>query len=127
MNGVTALALATGNDTRALEASVHAWASRDGAYRGLSQFETTSDGALAAQLEMPMPLATVGGITQHHPTSRFSLSLLGHPDGPTLMRIAAALGLAQNIAAICALVSTGIQQGHMPLHAKKQRFHHGSV
>jgi len=119
MNGITALALATGNDTRALEAAVHAWASRDGTYRGLSHFETTPEG-LTAHLELPLPLATQGGITQHHPTSRFALDLLGHPDSRTLMRIAAALGLAQNIAAMCALVSTGIQQGHMPLHAKKQ-------
>lgn len=127
MNGITALALATANDTRALEAAVHAWASRDGTYKGLSQFEATPDGSLTAQLEMPLPLATVGGVTQHHPTSRFALNLLGQPDSPTLMRIAAALGLAQNIAAVCALVSTGIQQGHMPLHAKKQRSHNAPV
>ena len=127
MNGVTALALATGNDTRALEAAVHAWASRDGTYRGLSRFDTTDNGVLTAQLELPVPLATVGGVTQHHPTSRFALNLLGHPDSPTLMRIAAALGLAQNIAALCALVSTGIQQGHMPLHTKKQRSDNASV
>jgi len=127
MNGITALALATGNDTRALEAAVHAWAGRDGTYRGLSRFETTSSGTLTAQLELPVPLATVGGVTQHHPTSRFALNLLGQPDSPTLMRIAAALGLAQNIAALCALVSTGIQQGHMPLHAKKQRSLNASV
>ena len=127
MNGVTALALATGNDTRALEAAVHAWASRDGIYKGLSQFEVTAKGMLTAHLELPLPLATVGGVTEHHPTSRFALRLLGHPNSPTLMRIAAALGLAQNIAALCALVSTGIQQGHMPLHAKKQRSHDASV
>jgi len=127
MNGITALALATGNDTRALEAAVHAWASRDGAYKGLSQFEATPEGSLTARLEVPVPLATVGGVTQHHPTSRFCLSLLGQPDSPTLMRIAAALGLAQNIAALCALVSTGIQQGHMALHAKKQRGHDAPV
>jgi hydroxymethylglutaryl-CoA reductase len=127
MNGITALALATGNDTRALEAAVHAWASRDGTYRGLSQFETSSEGDLTAHLEMPMPLATIGGVTQHHPTSRFALNLLGQPDSPSLMRIAAALGLAQNIAALCALVSTGIQQGHMPLHAKIQGSHDASV
>jgi hydroxymethylglutaryl-CoA reductase len=127
MNGITALALATGNDTRALEAAVHAWASRDGTYRGLSQFETNSEGELTADLEMPIPLASIGGVTQHHPTSRFALALLGQPDSPSLMRIAAALGLAQNIAALCALVSTGIQQGHMPLHAKKQDSHDASV
>ena len=119
MNGITALALATGNDTRALEAAAHAWASRDGTYRGLSEFEITPEGTLCAHLEMPIPLATVGGVTQHHPTSRFALNLLGQPDSPTLMRLAAALGLAQNMAALCALVSTGIQQGHMPLHARK--------
>lgn len=127
MNGITAMALATGNDTRALEAAVHAWASRDGTYKGLSQFEVNSEGLLTAHLELPLPLATIGGVTQHHPTSRFALNLLGHPDSPTLMRLAAALGLAQNLAALCALVSTGIQQGHMPLHDKKQRSHDASV
>ncbi|MCF7972761.1 MAG: hydroxymethylglutaryl-CoA reductase, degradative [Phycisphaerae bacterium] len=126
MNGITALALATGNDTRALEAAVHAWASRDGLYQGLSHYETTPEG-LHARLELPLPLATVGGCTQHHPTSRFALSLLGHPNSVTLMRIAAALGLAQNIAALCALVSTGIQQGHMPRHARKERSHDATV
>ncbi len=121
MNGITALALATGNDTRALEAAVHAWAARDGHYRGLSTYTQTPAG-LEACIELPLPLATVGGATQHHPTAAFSLKLLDSPDGPTLARIAASLGLAQNLAALCALVSTGIQQGHMPLHHKKQ--HH---
>lgn len=121
MNGVTALALATGNDTRALEAAVHAWAARDGNYRGLSTYTQTQAG-LEAYIDLPLPLATVGGATQHHPTAAFSLKLLGSPDGRTLARIAASLGLAQNLAALCALVSTGIQKGHMPLHHKKQ--HH---
>ena len=120
MNGITALALATGNDTRALEAAVHAWASRDGTYRGLSHFESTAKG-LHCHLELPLPLATVGGIISTHPTSHFALKVLDHPSGPELSRIAAAVGLAQNIAAICALVSTGIQAGHMPLHAKKEK------
>lgn len=118
MNGITALALATGNDTRAQEAAAHAWAARDGQYRGLSQYEASAHG-VTATLTLPLPLATVGGAIQHHPTSRFALRLLGNPNGPTLMRIAAALGLAQNLAALCALVGTGIQHGHMPLHAKK--------
>jgi hydroxymethylglutaryl-CoA reductase len=126
MNGITALALATGNDTRALEAAVHAWASRHGVYQGLSHYEATPEG-VCVRMGLPLPLATVGGCTRHHPTSRFSLGLLGHPDSPTLMRIAAALGLAQNIAALCALVSTGIQHGHMPLHARKWRSHDAAV
>jgi hydroxymethylglutaryl-CoA reductase len=121
MNGITALALATGNDTRALEAAVHAWASRDGVYRGLSTYTPTADG-LEARIDLPLPLATVGGATQYHPTAAFCLKLLDSPEGPTLARIAASLGLAQNLAALCALVSTGIQQGHMRLHHKKQ--HH---
>ncbi|MFC1760814.1 hydroxymethylglutaryl-CoA reductase, degradative [Planctomycetota bacterium] len=120
MNGITALSLATGNDTRAIEAAAHAWAARTGTYRSLSWFEITRAG-LTACLELPLPLATVGGATQHHPTSRFALDLLGQPDSPTLARIAAAVGLAQNLAALCALISTGIQYGHMPLHAKKQK------
>ncbi len=120
MNGITALALATGNDTRALEAAVHAWAAREGVYHGLSTFTLTEQG-LQCHLDLPLPLATVGGLVQTHSTSRFSLNVLGQPNGPRLARIAAALGLAQNIAALAALVSAGIQAGHMPLHAKKEQ------
>lgn len=119
MNGITALALATGNDTRAVEAAAHAWASRDGNYRGLSQYELTPVG-VTARLSLPLPLATAGGAIRHHPTSRFALALLGNPNSRTLMRYGAALGLAQNIAALSALISTGIQHGHMPLHEKKK-------
>lgn len=118
MNGVTALALATGNDTRGLEAAVHSWAARDGRYRALSRFERLND-RLEGHLEIPVPLGTVGGAVGLHPASRVALRLLGNPDGPRLGRIAAAVGLAQNLAALRALVAEGIQQGHMKLHARR--------
>jgi hydroxymethylglutaryl-CoA reductase len=118
MNGIHALALATGNDTRALEAAVHAWASRDGTYRGLSSYSIKDD-MLIGSLELPVPLATVGGAVSSSPASRFSLRILRDPDSVRLGRIAAALGLAQNFAALLALVSEGIQKGHMKLHAAR--------
>ncbi|MBD3418938.1 MAG: hydroxymethylglutaryl-CoA reductase, degradative [Chitinivibrionales bacterium] len=120
MNGISALALATLNDTRAVEAAAHAWAQRDGAYRGLSVFAPDGD-ALVCSLDMPLPFATIGGSTGTHPTAQFCLDLLHNPSSPHLARIAASVGLAQNIAAVAALISTGIQKGHMPLHHKKNR------
>ncbi len=116
MNAVAALALATGNDTRAVEAAAAAWACRDGACRGLSVYSRTG-GRLEGRLEMPIPLATVGGGVNVNPAARLALRLLGSPDGPGLARIAAAAGLAQNLAALRALVTEGIQKGHMRHHA----------
>lgn len=117
MNGVSALALATGNDTRGLEAAVHAYAARDG-YKPLSEFVVRED-ALEGTLAMPLPLGTVGGAVSVHPAARFSLGLLGDPDAATLCSYALALGLAQNLAALAALAGEGIQQGHMRLHASR--------
>jgi hydroxymethylglutaryl-CoA reductase len=124
MNGITALALATGNDTRALEAAVHEYASRDGAYRALTRYELARDDGnrtaiLRGEIALPVPLGTVGGAAGIHPTSRVALELLGRPDAMTLAGIAAAVGLAQNFAALFALVSEGIQRGHMGLHAER--------
>lgn len=118
MNGVSALALATGNDTRGLEAAVHSWAARDGRYRSLSSFERLKD-RLEGTLELPVPLGTVGGAVGLHPAGKVALQILGNPDAQRLGRIAAAVGLAQNLAALRALVSEGIQQGHMKLHARR--------
>lgn len=116
MNAVASLALATGNDTRAVEAAAHAWAARDGAYRGLSVYSREGD-RLQGSLEMPLPLATVGGGVSVNPAARFALKLLGGPDARGLARIGAAVALAQNLAALRALVTEGIQAGHMRHHA----------
>ena len=118
MNGVAALALATGNDTRALEAAVHAFAGASGVYRGLSQW-TAAGSELTGRIDLPLALATVGGSVGIHPTARMALQLLGNPDSPTLCSIAAALGLAQNFAALNALTGEGIQHGHMALHDRR--------
>jgi len=118
MNGVTGLALATANDTRALEAAVHAGAGASGAYRGLSQWRVAND-VLIGRIDLALALATVGGSTGIHPTARMALNLLGNPDSPTLCGIAAALGLAQNFAALFALTGEGIQKGHMDLHHRR--------
>lgn len=118
MNGIVALALATGNDTRAIEAGAHFWAARDGRYRGLSSFARVGD-RLTGSIELPLAFGTVGGSVGAHPATALALRMLRDPDGPELARIAAALGLAQGFAAIFALVTEGIQAGHMKLHARK--------
>ena len=118
MNGISSLALATGNDTRGVESAAHAWAARDGGYTSLTTYEV-SDGALRGAIELPLPFATVGGAIGYHPAYSMALKILGKPDGRRLSRIAAALGLAQNFAALLALVTTGIQKGHMRLHAER--------
>ncbi|TFH04766.1 MAG: hypothetical protein E4H09_03135 [Spirochaetales bacterium] len=118
MNGITALALATGNDTRALEAGMHRFASRTGKYRGLSRF-ALRNGNLEGTLVAPIAMGTLGGAMGIHPASRLALRLLGDPTATELSRIAAAVGLGQNLAALFALVSEGIQHGHMGLHANR--------
>lgn len=125
MNGVTSLALATGNDTRAIEAAAHLFAARNGRYGPLSRFSLAA-GRLEGRIELPAPFGTVGGALAIHPTARSSLALLHDPDARTLGRIAAALGLAQNLAALSALVSEGIQRGHMRLHARRLAFDAGA-
>jgi hydroxymethylglutaryl-CoA reductase len=119
MNGVTGLALATGNDSRAVEAAAHAWASRGGAYQPLSAY--AAEGAvLHGEIELPVPFAVVGGGVGVNPGSSFALDLLGRPDAQLLGRIAASLGLAQNFAALLALTTEGIQRGHMRLHGRRE-------
>lgn len=125
MNGVTALALATANDTRAIEAAVHAWASRSGSYRSLTEYRI-EDETLHARVELPLAFATVGGAVSFHPSAQRALRLLGSPDAPRLSRIAAAVGLAQNFAAVYALVTEGIQHGHMRLHAARVAYKAGA-
>ena len=114
-NGIDAVVLATGNDFRAVEACGHTYASRDGQYRSLS-FCEVQDGQFKFWLDIPLALGTVGGLTRLHPIAKRSLELLNFPSARDLMQIIAAVGLAQNFAAIRSLVTTGIQKGHMKMH-----------
>lgn len=125
MNGITALALATGNDTRGIEAAAHAWASREGAYQSLTEYSIENE-TLHAALELPLPFATVGGAIQYHPAYTTAMKALGMPDARQLSGIAASVGLAQNFAALLALVTTGIQRGHMLLHARRVAYRAGA-
>ena len=119
MNGVDAVLVATGNDWRALEAGVHVWACRDGRCRPVSRCRVDEkDGALEAEIELPLQLGVVGGVTRLHPTARFAMMLLGVRRGRELARVLAAVGLAQNLAALRALATEGIQRGHMRLHER---------
>lgn len=114
-NGIDAVAIATGNDFRAIEACGHAYAARSGQYSSLSKC-TLEDGMFSFWIEIPLAVGTVGGLTKLHPMARRSLELLGNPSAKELMRIMAVTGLAQNFAAVKSLVTTGIQAGHMKLH-----------
>ncbi len=119
MNGMDAVAIATGNDWRALEAGAHAWAARDGRYRSLTEWTLDAAGDLRGAIELPVAVGTVGGATRVHPAARAALKVLGSPGAQELAQIMAAVGLAQNLAAIRALATEGIQRGHMSLHAKQ--------
>ncbi|SEH93656.1 3-hydroxy-3-methylglutaryl-coenzyme A reductase [Paenimyroides aquimaris] len=115
MNGVDAVVLATGNDFRAIEAGVHAFAAKNGKYTSLSHAEIVND-EFRFWMDLPLALGTVGGLTNLHPMVKFALELLGKPNANELMEIIAVAGLAQNFAAIKSLTTTGIQQGHMKMH-----------
>ncbi|HYD70048.1 hydroxymethylglutaryl-CoA reductase, degradative [Azospirillum sp.] len=127
MNGVSAVVLATGNDTRAVEAGAHAYAARGGRYTSLSRWEVTADGDLAGVLELPMAVGLIGGATKLHPTARACLAILGVGTAEELARVTAAVGLAQNFSALKALATTGIQKGHMALHAQNIALMAGAV
>ncbi len=114
-NGIDAVALATGNDFRAIESCGHTYAARDGQYRSLSSAEV-KDGIFKFWLDIPLAVGTVGGLTSLHPLAKRSLEMLDNPTADELMQIIATAGLAQNFAAIRSLVTTGIQQGHMKMH-----------
>ncbi len=114
-NGIDAVVLATGNDFRAVEACGHAYAARDGQYRSLSNC-SIDDGLFRFWLDIPLALGTVGGLTKLHPLAKLSLEVLRQPSAQQLMSIVAAMGLAQNFAAVRSLVTTGIQKGHMKMH-----------
>lgn len=118
-NGIDAVVMATGNDWRAIEAGGHAYASRNGAYQGLSHWEFDQEQeVLLGQLTLPMPIASKGGSIGLNPTVSIAHDLLNQPDAKTLAQVIVSVGLAQNFAALKALTSSGIQAGHMKLHAK---------
>ncbi|HMK07577.1 MAG TPA: hydroxymethylglutaryl-CoA reductase, degradative [Anaerolineales bacterium] len=119
MNGVDAVVIATGNDWRAIEAGAHAYAARSGRYTSLSRWTVGQDGALEGHLEMPMAVGSVGGATRVHPAARACLRLLGVQSARELAEIVVSVGLAQNLAALRALATEGIQRGHMGLHARQ--------
>jgi len=115
MNGIDAVVLATGNDFRAVEAGVHAYASRSGKYSSLSHAKV-ENGIFTFWMEIPLALGTVGGLTSLHPLVKVALEMLGKPSAHELMQVVAVTGLAQNFAALRSLTTTGIQQGHMKMH-----------
>jgi hydroxymethylglutaryl-CoA reductase len=115
MNGIDAIAIATGNDYRAIEAGVHAYAAKSGKYSSLSKVEIIGSN-FRFSIEVPLAIGTVGGITAIHPLAKLALQVLQKPTSPELMKIMASVGLASNFSAIHALITTGIQKGHMKLH-----------
>jgi hydroxymethylglutaryl-CoA reductase len=115
MNGIDAVVIATGNDFRAVEAGVHAFASRDGQYRSLTSARIEND-SFIFEADFPLALGTVGGLTSLHPLSKLAIQILGNPTAEHLMKVTAVAGLAQNFAALHSLVTTGIQTGHMKMH-----------
>jgi hydroxymethylglutaryl-CoA reductase len=119
MNGVDAVVIATGNDWRAIEAGAHAYAARNGRYTSLSTWGKNAMGDLVGTLEMPMAVGIVGGATRVHPTARAALKLMGVSTASELAEIIVSVGLAQNLAALRALATEGIQRGHMSLHARQ--------
>lgn len=115
MNGIDAVVVATGNDFRAIEAGVHAYASKDGSYTSLTHAKV-DNGIFSFWMEIPLSLGTVGGLTRLHPLVKLALEILQKPTAKELMEIVAVVGLAQNFGAVSSLVTTGIQQGHMKMH-----------
>ncbi|NOZ31127.1 MAG: 3-hydroxy-3-methylglutaryl-CoA reductase, partial [Crenarchaeota archaeon] len=118
MNGIIAVALATAQDHRAIESGAHAYAARTGVYKPLSYWELDEDGNLVGSLELPLQVGIVGGAVKVHPIAQIALKIMGVKTARELAEIMAAVGLAQNLAALRALVTEGIQRGHMKLHAK---------
>lgn len=119
MNGIDAVVLATANDWRAVEAGAHAYAARNGRYTSLSKWSKNDAGDLVGEIELPMAVGIIGGATRVHPTAKANLELMGVNSAKELAEIIAAVGLAQNLAALRALATEGIQRGHMSLHARQ--------
>ena len=127
LNGIDAVAVATGNDWRAVEAGAHAYAARDGRYAPLSRWSRDAQGRLVGEVELPLALGVVGGVTKVHPIARIALKILGVRSARELCAVAAAVGLVQNLAALRSLVAEGIQRGHMVLHAQNIAVSAGAV
>jgi hydroxymethylglutaryl-CoA reductase len=127
MNGIDSVILATGNDWRAIEAGAHAWAAREGRYSSLTNWEIDDFGCLLGSIEIPMAVGLVGGATTTHPTSKSCINLLGVRSSNEFGQVLAAVGLAQNLGALRALATEGIQRGHMTLHAKNMAIAAGAV
>jgi hydroxymethylglutaryl-CoA reductase len=127
MNGISAVVLATGNDTRAVEAGAHAYAARSGQYSALTRWEKTANGDLVGTLELPMPVGIVGGATKVHPTAQMAMKIMNITTADRLASIIAAVGLIQNFSALKALATEGIQRGHMSLHANNVALAAGAV
>ena len=127
MNGISAVTLATGNDTRAIEAGAHAYASISGTYKPLTIYEKNVDGDLVATIELPLAVGLVGGATASHPTAKASVKILGVKTASELGEVMAAVGLAQNFAALRALATEGIQRGHMQLHSRNVAIQAGAT
>ena len=127
MNGVTAVVMATGNDTRAVEAGAHAYAARFGRYMPLSTWEKNAEGDLVGTLEIPLAIGVVGGATRTHPIAKIALKILGVKTARELSEVICSVGLAQNLAALKALATEGIQRGHMELHARNLAIAAGAV
>jgi hydroxymethylglutaryl-CoA reductase len=120
LNGIDAMAIATANDWRGIEAGAHAYAARDGQYRALTTWDRDPSGDLVGSLELPLAVGIVGGTISAHPVAKIALKILGVTSAQELASVMAAVGLAQNLGALRALASEGIQQGHMALHARKK-------
>jgi hydroxymethylglutaryl-CoA reductase len=118
MNGIDALIIATGNDSRAIEAGAHAYAARDGQYTALTRYHKNNNGDLVGEIELPMAVGVVGGAANIHPKAKLCRKILGISSARELAEVVTCLGLAQNFAALFALSTVGIQKGHMSLHAK---------
>lgn len=127
MNGIDAVAIATGNDWRALEAGAHAYVCREGRYTSMTQWWQDKNGNLCGSIQLPMAVGIVGGATKAHPTARIAMKILGVQTARELAELMVSVGLAQNFAAIRALATEGIQQGHMALHARQLAMAAGAV
>lgn len=127
MNGLDAIVVATGNDWRAIEAGAHAYSVKNGQYRSLTKWRVNESGNLTGELTLPLPVATVGGSIGYHPGAQLSKAILGNPTAKELAQIIVSVGLAQNLAAIKALSTSGIQKGHMALQAKSLAINAGAI
>jgi hydroxymethylglutaryl-CoA reductase len=127
MNGIDAVLIATGNDWRAVEAGAHAYAAKDGRYTSLTRWEKDEQGNLKGSLEMPMAVGIIGGATRVHPAAQAALKLMKVKTASELAEIIVSVGLAQNLAALRALATEGIQRGHMSLHARQVALAAGAV